>query len=161
MKKVFGYLLILGLSIQANCQEKTNLIEISTDQGKIVLEIYSESAPITSTNFMVYVDAGHFTVASFYRTVTMDNQPDSDIKIEVIQGGLSGSGKRIEIENIPHETSDVTGIKHLDGTISMARSRPGSASSEFFICINDQPSLDYGGMRNPDGQGFCSLWKSN
>ncbi|MCJ7679342.1 MAG: peptidylprolyl isomerase, partial [Candidatus Aminicenantes bacterium] len=58
---------------------------------------------------------------------------------------------------IGHETTETTGVKHEDGVISMARSEPGTASSEFFICINAQPELDFGGKRNPDGQGFAAF----
>ena len=60
---------------------------------------------------------------------------------------------------IKHETTVLTGILHKDGVISMARNEPGTATSEFFICIGDQPSLDYGGKRNPDGQGFAAFGK--
>lgn len=93
---------------------------------------------------------------AFYRVVTMRNQPTSPVKIEVIQGGLDGDSTK-RLPAIAHETNDKTGIKHLDGTISMARGMPGSASSEFFICINAQPELDFGGTRNPDGQGFAAF----
>ncbi len=61
------------------------------------------------------------------------------------------------LPRIVHETTDVTGIAHLDGTLSMARAAVGTASSEFFICIGDQPELDYGGRRNADGQGFAAF----
>jgi len=60
---------------------------------------------------------------------------------------------------IDHETTEKTGIFHKDGVISMARLQPGTASSEFFICVGDQPELDYGGKRNPDGQGFSAFGK--
>jgi peptidyl-prolyl cis-trans isomerase A (cyclophilin A) len=87
----------------------------------------------------------------------MDNQPENDIKIEVIQGGLSRTGNARVLPPIEHETTDMTGILHKDGAISMARLMPGTASSEFFICVGDQPSLDFGGMRNRDGQGFAAF----
>ena len=150
---------LLVCSLQFSGQESKVLININTEIGNIMLELYPEVAPITVANFLKYVDAGHFAGGSFYRSVAMENQLDNDIKIEVIQGGLAGSGKQSGIEPVEHETTEVSGLKHLDGTISMARSRPGTASSEFFICINDQPSLDYGGMRNPDGQGFAAFGK--
>jgi peptidyl-prolyl cis-trans isomerase A (cyclophilin A) len=89
----------------------------------------------------------------------MDNQPENDIKIEVIQGGIYSEPRFGDIKPIEHETTDKTGIKHLNGTISMARMEPGTASTEFFICIGDQPELDYGGKRNPDGQGFAPFGK--
>lgn len=158
MKTVL-FILMMATGLNLNGQQKKDRVQIITDHGNIIIELYPGSAPLTCSNFLLYVDAGHFKESSFYRTVTMDNQPDNDIKIEVIQGGLSGSGKRPGIAAIEHETTEVSGLKHLDGTISMARSNPGTASSEFFICINDQPSLDYGGLRNPDGQGFAAFGK--
>jgi peptidyl-prolyl cis-trans isomerase A (cyclophilin A) len=87
----------------------------------------------------------------------MDNQPNNDVKIEVIQGGIYTEPRFGDIKPIEHETTDKTGIKHKDGTISMARMGPGTASTEFFICVGDQPELDFGGKRNPDGQGFAAF----
>ena len=81
--------------------------------------------------------------------VRTDNQPNSDIKIEVIQGGIYTQPRFGEIKPIAHETTLQTGIKHRDGTISMARMGPGTASTEFFICIGNQPELDFDGKRNP------------
>ncbi len=89
--------------------------------------------------------------------VTLGNQPDDSIRIEVIQGGLGFQESEDRLPPISHETTAETGILHTDGTISMARNAPGSASSEFFICIGDQPELDFGGRRNPDGQGFAAF----
>jgi peptidyl-prolyl cis-trans isomerase A (cyclophilin A) len=106
-----------------------------------------------------YIDDSLFKAATFYRVVTMGNQPDNDIKIEVIQGGLGYTEERKTLPPIEHETTDKTGILHRDGVISMARSKPGTASSEFFICVGDQPELDFKGKRNPDGQGFSAFGK--
>ena len=89
----------------------------------------------------------------------MKNQPNDKIKIEVIQGGLGFDYHPLELPPISHETTIISGINHLKGTISMARLEPGTASSEIFICINDQPELDYGGKRNSDGQGFAAFGK--
>ena len=132
-------------------------VMIATELGNILLEIHSDRAPVTAANFLRYVDENRFEGAMFYRVVTMDNQPDSDIKIEVIQGGIGYRESDERLEPIEHETTEQTGIRHGDGVISMARSRPGTASSEFFICVGDQPELDYGGRRNPDGQGFAAF----
>ncbi len=130
---------------------------IQTELGDIKVEIYIDDAPLTAANFLKYVDKNLFEGASFYRVVTMDNQPTNDIKIEVIQGGLRFAERVQRFAPIEHETTKKTGVLHKDGVISMARSEPGSASSEFFICINDQPELDFGGQRNPDGQGFAAF----
>jgi peptidyl-prolyl cis-trans isomerase A (cyclophilin A) len=132
---------------------------IKTELGDITIEVYEKDAPITATNFLKYVDEGRFKDGCFYRIVTMDNQPNNNIKIQVIQGGLSRETQGNRLPSIEHETTDNTGILHKNGAISMARSKPGTASSEFFICVNDQPELDFGGKRNPDGQGFAAFGK--
>lgn len=133
-------------------------VVIETELGKIVVEVYTDKAPITAENFLRYVKEDRFKGATFYRVVTPDNQPKNLVKIEVIQGGL-GDDNPQALPPISHETTDKTGILHKDGVISMARLEPGSASSEFFICIGDQPELDFGGKRNPDGQGFAAFGK--
>jgi peptidyl-prolyl cis-trans isomerase A (cyclophilin A) len=103
------------------------------------------------------VDGGRYRGATFYRAVTPDNQPDKPVRIEVVQGGLGFEEQPGALPPIAHETTAQTGVRHLDGTLSMARDQPGSASSEFFICLGDQPELDFGGRRNPDGQGFAAF----
>jgi peptidyl-prolyl cis-trans isomerase A (cyclophilin A) len=144
------------LSIAAEAQNPR--VRIDTDAGAITVELYPDKAPVTVANFMRYVTDKRYDGGAFYRVVTMQNQPTSPVKIEVIQGGIdTDSSKRLP--PIAHETNDKTGIKHLDGTISMARGMPGSASSEFFFCIGPQPELDFGGKRNPDGQGFAAFGK--
>jgi len=130
---------------------------IETELGEIELEIYRDRAPVTAANFLRYVKENRFRGATFYRTVTPDNQPHNDVKIEVIQGGLGEDPEGLALPPIEHETTDRTCVLHKDGTISMARSAPGTAASEVFICIGDQPELDFGGKRNPDGQGFAAF----
>ncbi len=132
-------------------------VAIETQFGSITLEIDSVSAPVTAANFLRYVDDARLDSAHFYRVVTMDNQPNNEVRIEVVQGGLGNRMRDLRLDPIRHETTDSTGIRHLAGTISMARLQPGSASSEFFICVTDQPELDYGGRRNPDGHGFAAF----
>ncbi|WP_297091618.1 peptidylprolyl isomerase [uncultured Draconibacterium sp.] len=132
-------------------------VEMRTGLGSIIVELDTVSAPITAGNFLKHVRANTFENALFYRVVRPDNQPDSPVKIEVIQGGIYTQPRFDGIAPIAHETTAVTGIKHLDGTLSMARMEPGTASTEFFICVGDQPELDYGGKRNPDGQGFAAF----
>jgi peptidyl-prolyl cis-trans isomerase A (cyclophilin A) len=128
---------------------------IKTESGDVTVEIYQDKAPITAANFLRYVDAKLYDGTVFHRTVTMDNQPTDDVKIEVIQGALLPKEKCFE--PIPLERTSLTGLRHLDGTISMARTGPDSATSSFFICIGDQPELDFGGKRNKDGQGFAAF----
>jgi peptidyl-prolyl cis-trans isomerase A (cyclophilin A) len=133
-------------------------VVISTDFGDIEVDIDTENAPGTSANFLRYVDAGHYNGGQFHRTVTMDNQPNDSVRIEVIQADVNEEefGEQ-GFDAIPMERTSVTGLRHVDGAISMARGAPDSATSSFFFCINDQPSLDFGGNRNPDGQGFAAF----
>ncbi len=151
--------LLIAASALTGCAARYPKVFISTDLGDIVVEVYEDKAPITAANFLRYVDEGRFDGGSFFRIVRMDNQPNDDVKIEVIQGGARRGARSDRLPPIEHETTDVTGILHKDGVISMARSSPGTASSEFFICVGDQPELDFGGRRNPDGQGFAAFGK--
>jgi peptidyl-prolyl cis-trans isomerase A (cyclophilin A) len=123
------------------------------------VEVYPGKAPVTANHFLGLVEQGVFTGACFYRVVRLDNQPLNQVKIEVIQGGLLVDSLVNKYPTVAHETTKVSGIRHTDGAISMARNLPGTASTEFFICIGDQPSLDVGGKRNPDGQGFAAFGK--
>ena len=132
-------------------------IVMSTGEGDIEIELYVKKAPITAGNFLNLVDSGQLDGGSFYRVVTYDNDKGSP-KIEVIQGGR-GEALEGEIDAIDHETTEQTGILHTDGVISMARGGVGTATSEFFIVIGDQPGLDHGEKRNPDGQGFAAFGK--
>ncbi len=132
-------------------------VKMVTDLGEIMIEIDTIHAPVTARNFLNHIKMGTLRNAVFYRVVRMDNQPNNDIKIEVIQGGLYDDSQIEKIPSILHETTNQTGLKHLDGTISMARNHPGTASTEFFICIGNQPELDFGGKRNPDGKGFAAF----
>ncbi len=134
-------------------------VRIETEQGTIVVAVDVERAPETARNFLRYVDGGHYDGGRFHRTVTLapDNQLASPVKIEVIQGGVAPAREKRGFAPIRLERTSRTGLKHLDGTISMARLGPDTATSDFFICVGDQPELDYGGKRNPDGQGFAAF----
>ncbi len=139
--------------------QKLPEVEMITTLGKIVFEIDTIHAPVTANNFLNHVEKGKYKNAVFYRVVRPDNQPTNKTKIEVIQGGLYADEEIDKIKPIAHETTKETGIKHLDGTLSMARNEPGTASTEFFICVGDQSELDFGGKRNPDEQGFAAFGK--
>jgi peptidyl-prolyl cis-trans isomerase A (cyclophilin A) len=132
---------------------------IQTEFGNLEAELDSQHAPVTTANFLRYVDEGFYTGGRFHRTVKLkpDNQPNNAIKIEVIQGGPSAEKAPLEFPPIALERTQVTGLKHLHGTLSMARASPDSATSDFFICVGAQPELDFGGRRNPDGQGFAAF----
>lgn len=127
---------------------------MSTSEGDIVIELAMQDAPLTAANFLALVDGAHLDGALFYRTVYPDNDNGTP-PISVIQGGL-GDGSDA-FQTVAHETTEKTGILHKDGVVSMARGDPGTASTEFFICIGDQPALDFGGNRNTDQLGFAAF----
>ncbi len=131
-------------------------VMIQTALGTMEVEVDTVRAPITAQNFLRYVDQGSYRGGRFYRTVRGDNQRENRVKIEGIQGGL-GSRRSKDFPPIPLERTSETGLSHRNGTISMARDGPDTATSDFFICIGDQPELDFGGKRKPDGQGFAAF----
>ena len=153
----------LGLCwlIDLSASEGVSRVLIKTALGDMEAELYGDKAPITVTNFLRYVDEGLFDGTTFFRVVTMENQPNSPVKIEVVQGGTKFKDRAYPSTYPPieHETTEMTGVKHLNGVLSMARMKPGTATSSFSICIGDQPELDYGGKRNKDGQGFAAFGK--
>jgi peptidyl-prolyl cis-trans isomerase A (cyclophilin A) len=151
---VFTACLVSGATAVAQPAPSPRVV-IDTAAGQIEIELDASRAPRTVANFLRYVDEQFFDGTSFYRTVTAGNQPDNLIKIAVIQGGADGA--RAAHDPIALERTSVTGLKHLDGTVSMARNGPDTATSEFFICVGDQPELDFGGRRNADGQGFAAF----
>ena len=162
-----GGLAILGVpggpDGQVHAQEEGITLEMTTEAGTIEIVLDPVRAPVTVANFLRYVDAGQYNGGVFHRTVTMDNQPNNDVKIEVIQGAVNPDYRddsyppNSGFDPIPLERTSTTGLKHVDGAISMARMGPDTATSGFFFCIGDQPELDFGGKRNPDGQGFAAF----
>lgn len=138
------------------------LVRFETELGNIEVALSGDKAPITVTNFLKYVDGGFYSGGVFHRTVKtqkgnrQDNQPQSPVKIDVVQGGVNPNQK-LGFGPIELERTSKTGLKHIDGAISMARSGPNTATSDFFFCIGDQPELDFAGKRNPDGQGFAAF----
>lgn len=153
-----SFFILLFFVCTTNLRAQKNIpCLIKTELGDITIELYPAKAPVTVSNFLKYVDAHLYDSSFFFRAVTLKNQPKDSIRIEVIQGGDIDSVK--DLAPIQLETTKQTRLLHKNGTISMARGKPASATSSFFICINDQPSLDYGGMRNKDGQGFAAFGK--
>lgn len=118
------------------------------------------SAPITAANFLAYVDQGLFEGTNIFRIVADRNQADTlPAKIDVVQLGhrMQGTTYPTPLPAIAHEPTSKTGLRHRDGTLSMARYAPGTASSSFSICLGDQPEMDEGGRRQPDGHGFAAF----
>ena len=131
------------------------MVVLETELGEITIEVYEEQAPISSGSFLDHVDGGYFEGGAFWRTVTKANDNGSPI-IEVIQGGVIG--EVTDLPTVAHESTRDSGILHEDGIVSLGRSDPGTASgASFFICIGDQPALDFGATRNPDRQGFAAF----
>lgn len=151
-------LLVLALSTGVLAQSaKLPHVVIVTDKGEIEIEVDSQRAPLTAANFLRYVDVKFYDGGSFYRTVRPDNQSEKKIPIAVIQGDAPEEKQKQTFAPIPLERTSKTGLKHKDGEISMARDGPDTATSSFFLCIGDQPQLDFGGARNPDRQGFAAF----
>ena len=147
--------LFLAVAATADDTDNTILVILETELGDIEVAVDLARAPVSGGDFLAYVDQGLYEGAAFYRTVMPENDNGSPV-ISVIQGGLIDAEQGLA--PVRHETTEATGLRHLDGTISLARSDPGTGGgAAFFICIGEQPSLDFGGMRNPDGQGFAAF----
>ena len=167
--------LAAGLVVSAAQTPPSVIVVLETEKGAIAIEVDVARAPVTAANFLKYVDGGFYDGGRFQRAVRPDTERRTDYPIAVIQGGrtpVPGRGRgRAQAQGttggraggqrgfpaIPLERTRDTGILHKDGVISMARSGPDSATSDFFICIGDQPELDFGGRRNADGQGFAAF----
>jgi peptidyl-prolyl cis-trans isomerase A (cyclophilin A) len=157
-------LLIIVIVFIAACkgaENKNPHVDISTKFGDIEVELYPEQAPETVKAFLRYVDSGYYTNSAFYRVLRDDEQPSNAPKSELIQGGLWKTNYKLSagLPGIKHETTAQTKILHKNGVISMARLEPGTANTEFFICVGDQPGFDYGGANNADGQGYAAFGK--
>jgi peptidyl-prolyl cis-trans isomerase A (cyclophilin A) len=148
---------MLGSLVFADSKKDPVRVLIQTELGDIQVVLEPGKAPITTANFLKYVDAKYYDGGAFHRTVKPDNQPDNKILIEVIQAGINPKKEKDQFPPIKLERTKRTKIVHKDGTISMARDGPDTATADFFICIGDQPALDFGGQRNPDGQGFAAF----
>jgi peptidyl-prolyl cis-trans isomerase A (cyclophilin A) len=148
---------LFGLGAPGALAQTLPRVAIETRLGTIVVEVDTVRAPVTAANFLRYVDADYYRGGMFHRTVTPDNQPTDTHRIEVIQGAADTTRRAELFPAIPIERTSITGIRHLAGTISMARNGPATARDQFFICVTDQPELDFGGRRNPDGQGFAAF----
>ena len=130
-------------------------VRLQTAQGAISIDLYARQAPLSCQDFLAYVNDGAYDGGRFFRVVRADNDHGTP-HIDVVQGGVR-AGAPIR-RPIAHETTSMTRLRHVDGTISLTRDKPGSGSgSEFFICVGPQPALDFGGRRNPDGQGFAAF----
>jgi len=148
------------LFISSNAVAQPVTVRLATALGDITVEVDTAHAPITAGNFLKYVDGGFYTNGRFHRAtgegnykVALPNRP----MMEIIQGGINPDRKADGFAPIPLERTTVTGLKHVVGVVSMARGAADTATSDFFILLNDQPSLDFGGKRFDDEQGAAAF----
>lgn len=153
-----------GMLLQS-CEEKKHyeypVVVMDTQAGPIKIELYPDKAPATVAAFLANVDSGFFKRSSFYRVLRYDNQITGEPHSYLIQGGLWEANPELKerMKQIPHESTQQTGLLHKRGVISMARNEPGTATTEFFICMQDEPGLDFGGENNHDGLGYAAFGK--
>src|SRR6476659_5283824 len=135
------------------------LVIFETELGSITMAIDIEHAPLTARNFLRYVDEKFYDEGVINRAVRPDNTVRHDVEIQVIQFQINPARNREQFPPIKMERTSVTGLKHVNGALSMARSGPDSATASFSVPIGDQPEMDFGGKRNADGQGFAVFGK--
>jgi peptidyl-prolyl cis-trans isomerase A (cyclophilin A) len=149
--------LLAALLCGADRKDGPVRVVLQTELGEIEVELEPARAPVTTANFLKYVERKFYDGGAFHRTVRADNQPRDKVRIGVVQAGIDPKRRKDELPPIRLERTRDTKLAHKDGTISMARDGPDTATSDFFICVGDQPELDFGGKRNPDGQGFAAF----
>ena len=155
-------LLLLAPAVVAqDLKDGEVLVRMETPLGTIDVAIDAKHAPITAANFLKYVDGKFYDGGQFHRATRPDNYtpaPPDKPAMEIIQARINPERRREGFDPIPLERTSVTGLKHVVGTISMARApQADTARSDFFICLDDQPSLDFGGKRFDDGQGGAAF----
>ncbi|MEJ7610464.1 MAG: peptidylprolyl isomerase [Ferruginibacter sp.] len=131
-------------------------IIIETAFGDIEAELYPAKAPKTTAAFHSFIQAGYYKNSSFYRVLKADEMPN-DFNTGIIQGGTWPVKQ--PVKGIEHESTRETGLSHTNGIISLARTDIGTATTEFFICIGDQSSLDAGRPGRADSLGFAAFGK--
>ncbi len=153
----FAVLMCLPLMVGAQTMAPAKPVPVvfETELGDITVEIDVVHAPISGENFLRYVDGKFYDGGMINRAVRPNNTTRHDVEIQVIQFQINPERNRNQFPPIPLERTSVTGLKHVNGALSMARSGPDTARGSFSIVIGDQPEMDFGGKRNPDGQGFA------
>ena len=152
-------LIVTLLTVPAHAQAPTGpqpvVVTFETGKGAIEIAVDTLHAPLSAVNFLKYVDGRFYDGGTVNRAVRPDNTTRHDVEIQVIQFQIDRERRREQFPPIPLERTNATGLKHLNGTVSMARAAPDTATASFSIVIGDQPEMDFGGKRNPDGQGFA------
>jgi peptidyl-prolyl cis-trans isomerase A (cyclophilin A) len=153
---LFTALVVAWVAAPVSSQPGANTVVVfETGKGNIEIEVDAAHAPLSAANFLKYVDGGFYDGGAINRAVRPDNTVRHDVEIQVIQFQIARTRQREQLPPIPLERTNITGLKHADGAVSMARSGPDTATGSFSIVIGDQPEMDFGGKRNPDGQGFA------
>ena len=156
MIRVFTAIMVLACASSQTLDSRQNTVVVfETEKGTIEMEVDGARAPATAANFLKYVDAGFYDGGSVNRSVRPDNTVRHDVEIQVIQFQIDSARRREQFPPIALERTSVTGLKHVDGALSMARTGPDTATASFSIVIGDQPEMNFGGRRNADGQGFA------
>jgi peptidyl-prolyl cis-trans isomerase A (cyclophilin A) len=155
MRAVTAVMLASGAATHMSALEQNPVVVFETEKGAIEVEVDTMHAPASAANFLRYVDGGSYTGGSVNRAVRPDNTTRHDVEIQVIQFQMNPARRGDGFPPIALERTNVTGLRHLDGAVSMARSGPDTATASFSIVIGNQPEMDFGGRRNPDGQGFA------
>ena len=151
-----GCIAVVAVCVSTQGQRVADpVVVFETDRGRIEIEVNARQAPLSAANFLKYVDGGFYDGGTINRAVRPDNTLRHDVEIQVIQFQIARARERDEFPPIPLERTRATGLKHVDGAVSMARNGPDTATGSFAIVIGDQPEMDFGGKRNPDGQGFA------
>lgn len=148
------HLLAAGAALAARpawAQAAPTRVRLETDKGVIVAELAADKAPITVANFLRYVDTRRMDGAVFYRASRAPGEPT----IGLIEAGVKDPAKLFP--PIAHESTTATGLRHLDGTLSMARFEPGTATSDFSILSGDAPYLDAHPEEPGDNLGYAAF----
>jgi peptidyl-prolyl cis-trans isomerase A (cyclophilin A) len=144
-----------GLALAASpalADEGAVQVAMKTAKGVITIDLYAAKAPVTVRNFLRYVDAKRLDGATFYRASHVPNAPDHGL----VEGGLRGAPSKV-FKPIAHESTAKTGLTHKDGTLSMARREPGTATADFFVVVGDQPGFDADPTGQGDKDGFAAF----
>ena len=156
MRNIF-ILAAAGLFFSCSQKKESNpVVQIISPYGDVQIELYPAKAPKTVAAFISYIDSGYYKGSSFYRVIKAEDMP-TDYNDGLIQGGIWPLMKNIK--GIDHEPTSQTGLSHTNGIVSLARTGPGTATTEFFICIGDQAQLDAGRKGTGDGLGYAAFGK--
>ena len=144
--KLFFIFLLSFLNINVFAEKNVQFV-INTSKGNIVIETYPEKAPITVKNFESYVNKGFYNATIFHRVIDGF----------MIQGGGFTKDMSQKQTDAPIKNEADNGLKNEKYSVAMARTQdPDSASSQFFINVNDNNFLDFPGQ---DGSGYCVFGK--